>query len=152
MIGVRHTACVTATPEEDTKWWQWTSYQIRKTVGCACSGNAGKVFPLRRLQRKLLVSDPGMHHGTCAMHVPWCMLGSLTCDGGENDPGIPGACAPAILRIWQKTHGETSDTIDIIERRKSYVWHIPQDRQVLLAKGMSRWDPVRPFSIPNEIC
>ena len=26
------------------------------------------------------VSDPDMHHGTCATHVPWCMPGSLTCD------------------------------------------------------------------------
>ena len=24
------------------------------------------------------VSDPDMHHCTCVMHVPWCMLGSLT--------------------------------------------------------------------------
>ena len=24
------------------------------------------------------VSDPDMHHGTCVMHVPWCMPGSLT--------------------------------------------------------------------------
>ena len=24
------------------------------------------------------VSDPGMHHGTCVMHVSWCMPGSLT--------------------------------------------------------------------------
>ena len=24
------------------------------------------------------VSDPDMHHGTCATHVPWCILGSLT--------------------------------------------------------------------------
>ena len=23
------------------------------------------------------VSDPGMHHGTCVTHVPWCMPGSL---------------------------------------------------------------------------
>ena len=23
--------------------------------------------------------DPGMHHGTCVTHVPWCMPGSLTC-------------------------------------------------------------------------
>ena len=22
---------------------------------------------------------PGMHHGTCVTHVPWCMPGSLTC-------------------------------------------------------------------------
>ena len=62
-------------------------------------------FPTHRLQRKPLVSDPCMHHGTCATHVPWCMSGSLTCGGGENVPCIPGACAPAILRIWQEAHG-----------------------------------------------
>ena len=50
-------------------------------------------FPRHRLQRKPLVSDPDMHHGTCATHVPWCMSGSLTRGGVENVPGIPGACA-----------------------------------------------------------
>ena len=82
----------------------WASYQIRKIAGCACAGNAGNVFPCRRFQRKPLVSDPGMHHGTCVTHVPWCMSGSLTCGDRENVPGIPGACAPAILRIWQEAH------------------------------------------------
>ena len=32
------------------------------------------------------------------------MSGSRTRGGGENVPGIPGACAPAILRIWQEAH------------------------------------------------
>ena len=64
----------------------------------------GKVFPTHRLHRKPLVSDPGMHHGTCVTHVPWCMSGSLTCGGGEKVPGIPGACAPVILRICQEAH------------------------------------------------
>ena len=82
----------------------WASYQIRKTAGCACAGNAGNVFPRRRFKRKPLVSDPGMHHGTRVTHVPWCMPGSLTCGHGENVPGIPDACAPAILRIWQEAH------------------------------------------------
>ena len=50
-------------------------------------------FPHHRLQRKPLVSDPGMHHGTCVTHVPWCMSGSLFSGGRENVPGIPGACA-----------------------------------------------------------
>ena len=50
-------------------------------------------FPRHRFQRKPLVSDPGMHQGTCVKHVPWCMSGSLTNGGGENVPGIPGACA-----------------------------------------------------------
>ena len=48
-------------------------------------------FPLHRLQRKRLITYPGMHHGTCFTHVPWCMSGSLTHGGGENVPGIPGA-------------------------------------------------------------
>ena len=48
-------------------------------------------FPHRRVQRKPLVSDHRMHHGTCVTHVPWCMSGSLTRGGGENLPGIPGA-------------------------------------------------------------
>ena len=88
-------------------WNTWASYQIRKIAGCACAGNAGNVFPQRRLQRKPLVSDPGMHHGTCVTHVPWCVSGSLNRGVWEHVPGIPGACAPAILRIalvddWQQ--------------------------------------------------
>ena len=47
--------------------------------------------PCHRLQRKSLVSEPGMHHGACVTHVPWCMSGSLTRGGDEN--GIPGAWA-----------------------------------------------------------
>ena len=107
---VRNPECVSkinvfVSPEHrQTLHWPWASYQIRKIAGCACAGNAGNVFPRRRFQRKLLVSDPGMHHGTCVTHVPWCMSGSLTCGDGENVPGIPSACAPAILRIWQEAH------------------------------------------------
>ena len=56
----------------------WASYQIRKISGCACAGNAGGVFPTRRLHRKPLVGDPDMHHGTCVTHVPWYMSESLT--------------------------------------------------------------------------
>ena len=82
----------------------WASYQIRKIAGCACTGNVGNDFPHGRLQRKPLASDPDIHHGMCMTHVPWCMSGSLTRGGGENVPGIPGACAPAILRIWQEAH------------------------------------------------
>ena len=57
---------------------QWASCQIHKIAGCACAGNAGGRFPLHRLPRKQLVSDPSMHHGTRATHVPWCMPGSPT--------------------------------------------------------------------------
>ena len=49
-------------------------------------------FPRHRLQSKLLVNDPGMHHGTCITHVPWWMSGSLIFSRGKNVPGIPGPC------------------------------------------------------------
>ena len=43
-----------------------------------------ELVPRHRLQMKPLVSDPGMHHGRCVTHVPWCMSGSLAPGGGEN--------------------------------------------------------------------
>ena len=107
----------------------WASYQIRKIAGCAWAGNAGNVFPRRRFQRKPLVSDPGMHHGTCVTHVPWCMSGSLTYGDGENVPGIPGACAPAILRIWQDAHGHGWSLLCFIAVRYGSV-DMPQSAKV----------------------
>ena len=68
----------------------WASYQIRKIAGCACAGNAEKVFPRLRIQREPLVSD----HGTCVTHVPWCMSESLTRGGGENVPAYPAHAHP----------------------------------------------------------
>ena len=41
-------------------------------------------FSRHRFQRKPLVSDPGMHHGTCVAHVPLCMSGSLTSGDGDH--------------------------------------------------------------------
>ena len=43
-------------------------------------------FPRPRFQRKPLVSDPGMHHGTCISHVPWCMSGSNPLWRGKRHP------------------------------------------------------------------
>ena len=104
---------------------QWASYQIRKIAGCACAGN---VFPRHRFQRKPLVSDPGMHHGTCGTHVPWCMSGSLTCGDGVNVPGIAGACAPAILRIWEEAHGTKSLThLPKTKWPQSHRWYFQSD-------------------------
>ena len=64
-----------------------------KNYGLRIRQECRERLPRHRLQRKSLVSDPVMHHGTCITHVPWCMSGSLTRGGGENVPGIPGACA-----------------------------------------------------------
>ena len=69
-------------------------YQIRSIAGCACTGDAGNVFPHRRLQRKPLLKNPGIHHGTCVTHVPWCMSGSLAPVGGENVPAISAHAHP----------------------------------------------------------
>ena len=101
----------------------WASYQIRNIAGCACAGNAGNAFPRRRLQRKPLVCDPGMHHGTCVTHVPWCMSGSLAPGGGENVPGIPGACALAIFRIWQEAHGTIGNYLETPLREWSFIFY-----------------------------
>ena len=97
----------------------WTSYQIRKIAGCACAGNARNVFPRRWFQWKPLVSDPGMHHGTCVTHVPWWMSGSLTRGDGEN---IPGACAPAIMHIWQEAYVITYHLIESMWYHRLFVW------------------------------
>ena len=72
----------------------WASYQIRKIAGCACAGNTGYDFPRRRIQRKPLVSDPGIHHGTCVKHVPWCMSGMLTRVAGKTSPAFPAHAHP----------------------------------------------------------
>ena len=104
---------------------QWASCQIRKIAGCACAGNAGNVFPRRQLQMKPLVNYPSMHHGTCVTHVPWCMSGSLFRGGGENVPGIPGACttrnfthlargpyhSASTNRFWWRGHGRVVDKL-----------------------------------------
>ena len=61
-------------------------------LGMLCAHAPGMLgmFSRQRLQRKPLVSNSGMHHGTCVTHVLWCMSGSLTHGSGEN---IPDACA-----------------------------------------------------------
>ena len=50
-----------------------------------------KPFRHQPLQRQALVSDPGMHHGTCV---------TLTRGGGKTFPAFPAHVQPAILRIW----------------------------------------------------
>ena len=111
---------------------QWASYQIRIIAGCACAGNAGNVFPATDLKKyKPLINDPGMHHGTCVTRVALCMSGSLTSGGGENIPGIIGACAtrnftylargPCLRQLWQ---GNCAITIALLMTMVICVWLI----------------------------
>ena len=77
-------------------------------------------FPRHWLQRKALVSDPGMHHGTCVTHVPWCISGSLTRGGGENVPGIPGACATRNFAYLVRGPCSPDDTPHFIVRSSHF--------------------------------
>ena len=76
-----------------TKWSSMGLLPDTKNCELRMRGECRERFSRHRLQRKPLVSDPSMHHGTCATHVPCCMSGSLTCGGGENIPGDASACA-----------------------------------------------------------
>ena len=84
-------------------------------------------FPLHRLQRKPLVSDPGMHHGTCVTHVPLCMSESLTRGAGVNVPGIPGACATNnftyLARGPFRSYKNTRMVFRLIPHPYRSVWH-----------------------------
>ena len=66
-----------------------------------------------RLQGKPLISDPSIHHGMSATHVPWCMSGSLHRDGGENDPGIPSAWATSNFTYLAR--GPCMDKVILLE-------------------------------------
>ena len=66
---------------------------LTQTCGLRMRQECREHFPRHWLQRKPLVSDPGMHHGTCITHVSWWMSGSLTRGDGGNVPSIPGARA-----------------------------------------------------------
>ena len=78
----------------EISWRPWASYQIRKSVGCACARNAGNVLPRLRMQRKTRVSDPGTHHCTCVTHVPWCMSGLFPAVAGKTFPAFPAHAHP----------------------------------------------------------
>ena len=59
-------------------------------------------FPRHRFQRKPLVSDPGMHHGTCVTHARAVIhVGIATHGGGENVTGIPRCVQFALQHLYQ---------------------------------------------------
>ena len=53
-------------------------------------------FPRHRLQRKPPINDPGMHHGTCVMHMPWCMSWSPKLVAGKTFLAFPAHAQSAI--------------------------------------------------------
>ena len=100
---------MTEPKQSTTKPWIYSMGILPDTQNCGLRmrWERRERFPRHRLQRKPLVSDPSMHHGSCVTHMPWCMSRSQTRGGGENVPGIPAFPAhaqPAILRIWSEAH------------------------------------------------
>ena len=88
-------------------------------------------FPRHRLQRKPLVSDPGMHHSSCVTHVPWWMSGSVTV------PGIPGAYATRnfTYRIWQEANDGGTPCAHFTDRHLTRFWF----SLCMLVRGSSKW-------------
>ena len=109
---LHHPPPLVACPEKLVTWeWHhlkllpshclpWASCQIRKIAGAHAPGMPGTFSP------PLRVSDPDMHHGTCVMHVPWCMLGSLNSSfrwswrQGNTFPAFLAHAQPTIVGIW----------------------------------------------------
>ena len=85
-------------------------------------------FPRHRLQRKPLLSDPGMHHGTCVIHV-----GIAVTRWRGNVSGIAGACAtrnftylargPCIISSFSGV-SNTNDQRDWCKRRNHRLWRL----------------------------
>ena len=71
-------------------------------------------FPRHRLQRKPIDSDPGMHHGTCVTHVPWCMSVLLTRDGEENDSGYTAEIIWGSIYAYDKFMDSNWPLLDIV--------------------------------------
>ena len=116
-------------------------------------------FSRHRLQRKPLVSDPGMHHDTCVTHMPWCMSESLTRDDGENIPGIPDACAnPNFIYLargpWGNELMNWQDNQKFTSRKTMYflfliVWKNGSIYQVNIDSTIGLWpDGTKSFSQP----
>ena len=99
-----------------------------------------KRFPRHWLQRKPLVSDPGIHHGTCVTLVPWCMSGSLTGGSGEKVPGIPGACSICNFRYLVRAPCKVYCLP--VEEYLFRVWHQPFIFN----------DKLRCISFPRDCC
>ena len=93
-------------------------------------------FSPPRLQRKPLVSDPGMHHDTYVTHVTWCMSESLTRGGGENIPSIPGICATHNFTCLERGPWPESQVMKLLSHQKS-TFIVPATHTCIYA---FRWD------------
>ena len=91
--GFSYMSVTKALPEPMLHLFQWASFQISKIAGCLCAWECSERFPRNR----------GLAMPTCITARTWrtcrdaCrdrqLAVSFEVGGGENVPGIPGACA-----------------------------------------------------------
>ena len=79
-----------------------TRYEKLRVAHAA--GMPGTLSSRHRLQRKLLVSDPGIHHNVCRDRKPAM--------AGKTFPAFPAHAQPTILRIWREAHSLNLYTIN----------------------------------------
>ena len=97
-------------------------------------------FSRHRLQRKPLVSDPGMHHGTCVMHVPWYISGSLRRGFVENASGILGACATRNFTYLARGPWENDfRTTDPLRGESTGLWWIAAQMSSKYMQSSYQW-------------
>ena len=103
-----------------------------------------KRFSRQRLQRKWLASEPGMHHGSCVTHVPWCKSGSLTRGRGENVSGISDACATHnFAYLVRGPYIKTLTKCSLIKLSQTFVPGAQLTRSNFGTRGPhSRWKPL----------
>ena len=84
----------------------WASFQICSIARCACTGNAGNVFPTaagkRSRHARLRYARAGKHAGIANS---WCPLKSVA---GKTFLAFPAHAQPAILRIIGWLNGKIS--------------------------------------------
>ena len=102
-------------------------------------------FARHRLQKKPLVSNPGMHHGTCVTHVTWCMSGSLTRGGGGKFPAFPRMrnaqfyvfgnrpMEVGFPLLWHWGH----QSQDLNHRCADNLWYLYRDNECIIYKYMT---------------
>ena len=100
-------------------------------------------FPFYRTQRIPLVSDPGIHHGTCLMHVPWCVSRSLTADSRKTFPATHNVTY--LLRgPWYEWRypSVSRSLLEITQNNTAQIWttSTSQSRSSYVVNRSEEWD------------
>ena len=93
-------------PSESTYYVRlsWASYQIRKTAGCACAGNAGNVFPAADFKGNRQLAIPVCITTRALRTCRDACQDRLTAVAGKTFPEFPAHGHPANSLIWQEAH------------------------------------------------